>query len=85
MNDTRAPIESHRDLIVWRKSMDVAVAAYRLTDTFPVHERYGSTSQIRRSSASIHRRRGRAHSHRVLGNAEEIGKMLRSPIRVIER
>ena len=84
MNDARAPIESRRDLIVWRKSMDLAVA-YRLTDTFPVHERYGSTSQIRRSSVSIHRHRGRAHSHRVLGNAEEIGKMLCSPIRVIER
>ena len=53
MNDVRSSIESHRDLIVWRKSMDLAVAAYRLTDTFPVHERYGLTSQIRRSCASI--------------------------------
>jgi four helix bundle protein len=53
MNEVRASIESHRDLIVWRKSMDLAVAAYRLTGSFPVDERYGLTSQIRRSCASI--------------------------------
>jgi four helix bundle protein len=52
MNSTRA-IESHRDLIVWQKSMDLAVIAYRPTGAFPVHERYGMTSQIRRSCASI--------------------------------
>jgi four helix bundle protein len=53
MNDARAPIESHRDLIVWRKSLDLAVEAYRLTNSFPTHERYGLTSQIRRSSSSV--------------------------------
>jgi four helix bundle protein len=53
MNDARAPIESHRDLIVWRKSMDLAVDAYRLTDSFPTQERYGLTSQIRRSCSSV--------------------------------
>ena len=53
MNDVRSPIESHRDLIVWRKSTDLAVAAYRFTDGFPADERYGLTSQIRRSCASV--------------------------------
>jgi four helix bundle protein len=53
MSSARASIESHRDLVVWQKSMDLAVAAYRLTDAFPGHERYGLTSQIRRSCASI--------------------------------
>jgi four helix bundle protein len=33
--------------------MELAVAAYRLTSSFPVDERYGLTSQIRRSCASI--------------------------------
>ena len=53
MNEYRPSIESHRDLIVWQKSMDLAVAAYRLTSSFPAEERYGLTSQIRRSCASI--------------------------------
>jgi four helix bundle protein len=46
-------IQSHRDLVVWQKSMDLAVAAYRVTAPFPSDERYGLTSQIRRSAASI--------------------------------
>ena len=47
------PIQNHRDLIVWQKSMDQAVIAYRLTASFPPDERYGLTSQIRRAAASI--------------------------------
>jgi four helix bundle protein len=53
MRDVRPSIESHRDLIVWQKSMDLAVEAYRLSNSFPADERYGLTSQIRRSCASI--------------------------------
>ena len=53
MSGARKPIESHRDLIVWQKSMDLAVVAYGLTSVFPVGERYGLTSQIRRSASSV--------------------------------
>ena len=49
----KSTIESYRDLIVWQRGMDLAVTAYRLTTSFPVDERYGMTSQIRRSSVSI--------------------------------
>jgi four helix bundle protein len=53
VKEYRPSIDSHRDLIVWQKSMDLAVAAYRHTGSFPAEERYGLTSQIRRSCASI--------------------------------
>jgi four helix bundle protein len=124
MNDVRASIESHRDLIVWRQSMDLAVAAYHLTNSFPVDERYGLTSRIRRSCASIPANIAEGYgresagayaqqlkvaqgslkefethvelAHRiglmdeptlskVLKSSEEVGKMLRSLIRAIER
>lgn len=42
-----------RDILVWQKSMDLLVSAYKLTDTFPKTEMFGLTSQIRRSSLSI--------------------------------
>lgn len=48
-----AKVESYQDLLVWQKSMDFAVAIYRSTQSFPPDERYGLTSQIRRSSVSI--------------------------------
>lgn len=44
VTNERKPIESHRDLVVWQKSMDLAVDAYRLTASFPIEERYGLTS-----------------------------------------
>ena len=49
----KAPITSHRDLIVWQKSMDLVVSVYRATESFPKAEVYGLTSQIRRAVTSI--------------------------------
>lgn len=40
-------------LEVWQKSVGLANEVYRLTRTFPSDERFGLTSQIRRSSVSI--------------------------------
>ncbi len=50
----RGPRTRHfRDLIAWQKSMDLARAAYRLTDAMPQQERFGLTTQIRRSAVGI--------------------------------
>ena len=46
-------IESHRDLIVWQKAMDMAVMVHELARTFPKHEIYGMTSQVTRAAASV--------------------------------
>ena len=35
-----AKIQSHRDLIVWQKAMDLAVEVYRLSEAFPKAEIY---------------------------------------------
>lgn len=47
------PIESYKDLRVWQKAMDLAEAAYRVTEPFPAREAYGMTSQMRRAAVSI--------------------------------
>jgi hypothetical protein len=31
---------SYRDLIAWQKAMQLVELTYRLTDSFPIHERY---------------------------------------------
>jgi four helix bundle protein len=46
-------IRSHKDLRVWEASMDMAVAVYRATDTFPKQEMFGLVSQMRRSASSV--------------------------------
>jgi four helix bundle protein len=45
--------KSFRDLLVWQRSMQLAVAIYRLTRDFPREELYGLTSQTRRAAVSI--------------------------------
>lgn len=49
----KAQIKSHRDLIAWQKSMELAVVIYEYTADFPRYELYGLTSQIRRAAVSI--------------------------------
>ena len=46
------PARSFRDLIVWQRGMDLAVAVYAATRSFPPEERFGLTSQMRRSAVS---------------------------------
>ena len=43
----------YRDLKVWEKSIDFAESVYLLSDEFPASERFGLTSQIRRSAVSV--------------------------------
>ncbi len=47
-----ATIKSFRDLIVWQKSMDLAVQVYEATAKFPREEVFGLTSQMRRAGVS---------------------------------
>lgn len=49
----KPPIKSHRDLIVWQKSMDLVVSVYKATETYPKSETYGLASQTRRAATSI--------------------------------
>ncbi|MEP1487347.1 MAG: four helix bundle protein [Algibacter sp.] len=46
-------MKSYRDLIVWQKSMDVVTLVYKLTKQFPADEKFGLTSQIKKSSVSV--------------------------------
>jgi four helix bundle protein len=43
----------HEKLEAWKESMGLVVGIYRITDGFPAEERFGLTSQMRRSAVSI--------------------------------
>lgn len=49
----RKDITNHKDLQVWKKSIELARNIYILTKSFPKEEMYGLTSQIRRAVVSI--------------------------------
>ncbi|MET7028781.1 four helix bundle protein [Sediminicola luteus] len=46
-------VKSHKDLKVWKESMELVIIIYAATKEFPKDELYGLTSQIRRASISI--------------------------------
>jgi four helix bundle protein len=44
--------DSYRDLLVWQRAVQMSVAIYRLTASFPKQEVFGLTSQLRRAGVS---------------------------------
>jgi four helix bundle protein len=46
-------IHSFHDLQVWHKVRALTVTVYKITESFPKHEIFGLTSQMRRASVSI--------------------------------
>ncbi|OGE74090.1 MAG: hypothetical protein A3K06_03690 [Candidatus Doudnabacteria bacterium RIFCSPHIGHO2_01_52_17] len=85
-------IESYKDLIVWKKSVDLVVATYELTDKLPKSELYGLTAQMKEASVSIPaniaegRRRGTRKDFRhFLLNAFGSGAELESHIEICKR
>ena len=42
-----------KELKIWHKAIDLAVAVYKATSDFPKEEKYGLTSQARISAVSI--------------------------------
>ena len=57
-----AKVDSHRDLIVWQKAMDLTVEVYRLTSMLPRTETYRLTAQVTRSAASVPANIAEGHS-----------------------
>lgn len=46
-------MKTYRDLPVWQKAMQLVTKVYKTTSTFPDHEKYALSSQLRRSVVSI--------------------------------
>ena len=45
--------DSCRDLIAWQRAIQLSVAIYKLTGSFPKEEIYGLSSQLRRAGVSV--------------------------------
>jgi four helix bundle protein len=43
----------HRNLIAWKKGMDLVMEVYKLTRNFPERELYGLSAQLRRAALSV--------------------------------
>ena len=73
----REPVRTFKDLLVWQKAHQLALAVYRLTAGFPKQETYGLSSQMQRAVVSVSaniaegfKRRGPADKARLLNIAQ---------------
>jgi len=46
-------VSTHKDLIVWKKGIELVKNIYLITNSFPKTEQFGLISQMRRCSVSI--------------------------------
>ena len=46
-------LRNHKDLDVWKQSMDLAIDVYAMTKRLPKEEIHGLISQLRRAAVSI--------------------------------
>ena len=45
--------KSYRELIIWRRAIELCIAIYAVTQSFPREEIYGLSNQLRRASVSV--------------------------------
>src|SRR5580700_75457 len=46
-------VVSFKELVAWQRAIELSLAVYKLTASFPPDERFGLTNQLRRASVSI--------------------------------
>ena len=71
------PAKRFEDLVVWQKSHALTLRTYRLTTSFPKHETYGLSAQMRKAAVSVpaniaegFSKRGRTDKARFLNIAQ---------------
>jgi len=74
---SREPAKSFEDLIVWQKAHHWVLLVYKQSKKFPKEEKYGLTSQLRRSAISFpaniaegFKKRGKADKVRYINIAQ---------------
>jgi four helix bundle protein len=85
-------VRTFKDLLVWQKAMQLSVEVYRLTKTYPGHERYGLTAETRKTSRSVpyniaegHQRGSTAEYIRFLGIAAGSAAELETQLLLADR
>jgi len=76
-------VRSYRDLIVWKKSIELVIEIYRCTQTFPKREMYGLVSQLRRAAVSVPSNIAEGHARASTGEFRQfLGHALGSLVEI---
>src|SRR3954447_15417264 len=63
---------SYRDLIAWQKALALVQTIYEASASFPKHELYGLTSQIRRAAVSVLSNIAEAQGRLTFGESRQL-------------
>jgi four helix bundle protein len=55
-------MHGYKDLKVWQLGVEISLAVYRVTESFPQRELYGLSSQLRRAAISVPSNIAEGHS-----------------------
>jgi four helix bundle protein len=78
------PIQTYRDLRVWREAMTLAEACYAHTRDFPRDELFGLTSQIRRAAVSIPANIAEGYGRENTGSYVQFLRIAQGPCKELE-
>jgi len=84
MESANNTIRSFKDLIVWQRSMDLAVTIYRIRQKLPASEQFGLTSQLRRAAVSIPSNIAEGYGRQSTGNYRQFPSINRGSLMEIE-
>lgn len=81
---TEAGISSYRDLVVWQQAMDLAVAVYEATGSWPKEELYGLTSQTRRAASSVPANIAEGYGREIRGSYQQFLRIAQGSLKEME-
>ncbi|MGX8010037.1 four helix bundle protein [Mesorhizobium sp. ORM8.1] len=75
---------SYKDLVVWQQAMDLAVAVYGATKSWPKEELYGLTSQVRRSATSVPSNIAEGYGREIRGSYQQFLRIAQGSLKELE-
>ncbi|RWO94530.1 MAG: four helix bundle protein [Mesorhizobium sp.] len=75
---------SYKDLIVWQQAMDLAVAVYGATKSWPKEELYGLTSQVRRAATSVPANIAEGYGREIRGSYQQFLRIAQGSLKELE-
>jgi four helix bundle protein len=77
-------IDSYRDLVVWQQAIDLAVAIYEATRTWPREEIYGLTAQVRRAATSVPVNIAEGYGRENVGSYQQFLRIAQGSLKELE-
>ncbi|MCA0059730.1 MULTISPECIES: four helix bundle protein [unclassified Mesorhizobium] len=74
----------YKDLLVWQQAMDLAVAVYSSTKSWPKEELYGLTSQVRRSASSVPANIAEGYGREIRGSYQQFLRIAQGSLKELE-